>query len=182
MPDTEAGRREFAIRVASIDALFSEFDPRPVADRALAEEVRLFLLDQWDLVRLEEPTALTIYAPESDRATTDPAAVRRALHSNIEAFTGAYRHAVPMSRRQRVTALVGTIVFLASIAVSTVLDRLTSDVLVAGLSQGIVVIGWVALWAPAQYVVVDAIPHRRMRSRYAEFAELDVRLVWEPAP
>jgi hypothetical protein len=87
-----------------------------------------------------------------------------------------------MSRRQRVTALVGTVAFLVSIAVSSVLERLTDDFLVTGLSQGIVLVGWVALWAPAQYVVVDAIPHRRMRSRYAEFADLDVRLVWEPTP
>ncbi len=82
----------------------------------------------------------------------------------------------------RVTALVGTIVFPASIVVSTILERLTNDVLIAGLGQGIVVIGWVALWAPAQYVVVDAVPHRRLRERYAEFADVDVRLAWEPAP
>ena len=44
----------------------------------------------------------------------------------------------------------------------------------------IVAIGWVAVWATVQYVVVDAIPHRRMRERYAEFADVDVRLAWDP--
>ncbi len=184
MPEAKGASAQFAIRVPSIDSLFVPFDARPVADRELAEEVRLFLLDQWEHVRYEDepPKVLTIYVPEGERSETDPEAVKSAIRTTIETFTGPYRHAVPMTRRQRVTALVGTIVFLASIVVSTILERLTDDVLIAGLSQGIVVIGWVALWAPAQYVVVDAIPHRRLRERYAEFADVDVRLAWEPAP
>ena len=155
MPEVKGASTQFAIRVPSIEALFVPFDARPVADRELAEEVRLFLLDQWELVRYEDepPKLLTIYVPEGERSETDPEAVKSAFHKTMEGFTGPYRHAVPMSRRQRVTALVGTIVFLASIVVSTILERLTNDVLIAGLGQGIVVIGWVALWAPAQYVV-----------------------------
>jgi hypothetical protein len=182
MPAAQGTRPQFAIRVPSVDSLFEPFDARPVADRELAEDVRLFLLDQWELVRHEDqpPTVLTIYVPEGERSDTDLEAVKSAFHNTIETFKGPYRHAVPITRRQRVTALVGTIVFLASIVVSTTFDRLTNDVLIAGLSQGIVVIGWVALWAPAQYVVVDAIPHRRLRERYAEFADVDVRLAWEP--
>ena len=174
MPEVKGASAQFAIRVPSIESLFVPFDARPVADRELAEEVRLFLLDQWELVRYEDepPKLLTIYVPEGERSETDPEAVKSAFHKTMQAFTGPYRLAVPMSRRQRVTALVGTIVFLASIVLSTILERLTNDVLIAGLGQGIVV--------PAQYVVVDATPHRRMRERYAEFADVDLRLSWEP--
>jgi len=60
-------------------------------------------------------------------------------------------------------------------------DRLTTDVLVAGVSQGIVVIGWVALWAPAERFVLDRFPHRSARKRYAEFAEIELRFAWEPS-
>jgi hypothetical protein len=180
MPKAKGASAQFAIRVPSIEALFEPFDARPVAERDLAEDVRLYVLDQWEYFRYDEqpPKVLTIFVPEGSEV--DPEAVRSSFHRTMEAFTGPYRHAVPISRRQRVTALVGLIVFLASIVISTSLERLTSDVLITGLSQGIVVIGWVALWAPAQYVVVDAIPHRRQRERYAEFADVDVRLAWDP--
>lgn len=107
--------------------MFEPFDARPVAERDLAEDVRLFVLDQWEAIGRDDdpPKRLTIYVPEGSEV--DPEAVRSASHKTMEAFTGRYRHAVPTSQRQRVTALVGFIVFLASI----------------------VVIGWVALWAPA---------------------------------
>ena len=182
MPEAKGASSQFAIRVPSIEALFEPFDARPIDERDLAEDVRLYVLDQWEHFRHHDvpPKALTIYVPEGSEV--DPEAVSSAFHKTMQAFTGPYRHAVPMSRRRRVTALVGFIVFLASIVVSTILERLTGDVLITGLSQGIVVIGWVALWAPAQYVVVDAIPHRRMRERYLEVADIDVKLAWEPAP
>jgi hypothetical protein len=46
------------------------------------------------------------------------------------------------------------------------------------VSQGILVLGWVALWQPASRVVGEVVPHLFNRRRYAEFADIDVRIVW----
>ena len=62
MPEAKGASAQFAIRVPSIESLFVPFDARPVADRELAEEVRLFLFDQWELVRNDDrpPKLLTM--------------------------------------------------------------------------------------------------------------------------
>lgn len=171
---------EFAIRVSSIDELFAAFDARPVPERAISDEARQYLLDRWDLVRETHPAALTIHLPESERPSVDTAEVTAALRRGFRTYAGPYHHAVPLSRWQRVEAWWGTIVFLASIIVSASLDKLTSDVFVTGISQGIVVIGWVALWTPVQRLLVDSFPHRRARERYAELTEVAVRFAWQP--
>ena len=62
--------------------------------------------------------------------------------------------------------------------VSTALDRMSEDVVVEGLSQGILVVGWVALWRPAERFVVEVVPHVFNRRRIAEFADIDVEFVW----
>jgi hypothetical protein len=54
-------------------------------------------------------------------------------------------------------------------------------VLIVGISQGIVVIGWVALWDPAQRLFLDIIPHHFARKRYAELAQIEVRFAWQGA-
>jgi hypothetical protein len=171
---------DFAIRVSSIDDLFAAFDASPVAERAISEEARLYMLDRWELVRETHSPTLTIHAPESERPRVDADGVTAALRNDFRTYAGPYREAEPLSRWQRVGAWVGTIVFLASIIVSSTLTKLTSDVFVEGVGQGIVVVGWVALWAPAQRLVVDAFPHRLARKRYAELTELSVRFAWEP--
>jgi hypothetical protein len=173
---------EFAIRVASIDGLFAPFDARPVAERSLDEDVRLHLLDEWEWARDARPSILTVYAPAVERSHTDENAVKAALRADLRAYTRRLRQAAPLSRRDRIAAWVGIAIFLLSIAVGTSLDRITDNVFVAGISQGIVVVGWVALWAPAQRVVVDILPHHFARKRFAEFAEIEVRFAWEDAP
>ncbi len=180
MMDATAARSEFAIRVASIDELFAPLDARPVTERALGEDVRLHLLDQWERVRQARPSTLTVYAPVTERSAADEQGVGAALRADLRAQARRLRYANPLTRRERIAVWAGVLIFLLTIALSTTLDRISTDVLVAGISQGIVVIGWVALWDPAQRLAGDIVPHYFARKRYAEFADVELRFVWNP--
>jgi hypothetical protein len=73
---------------------------------------------------------------------------------------------------------IGIIFLFLSIVVSTAIDRSTDDVILAGISQGIVVVGWVSLWRPAERFIVEVVPHFFNRRRISEFADIDVRFAW----
>jgi hypothetical protein len=169
---------EFAIRVGSLEELFEPLDARRTAERRLTEAVRDHLLDVWEWVREAPPLALRVYAPADERSDTDEDAVRAAIHHDLRAFCGPLRHARPVSRHYKIEMRLGILLLLGSIVVSTLLDRLSEAVLVEGVAQGILIVGWVALWSPAQYVALEAIPHAFNRRRYAEFAGVDVEFVW----
>jgi len=82
------------------------------------------------------------------------------------------------SPRERIASRIGVALLFVCIAVSTALDRSSEDVFVEGVSQGILVLGWVSLWLPAERVVAGTIPHFFNRRRFAEFAEIEVELRW----
>jgi energy-converting hydrogenase Eha subunit C len=174
--------REYAIRIAAIDDLFVPFDARSVAERPLRDDVRLWLLDEWELVRDARPSTLHVHAPATERVATDEQAVGVAVRADLLAHTRRLHHANPLNRRERIAVWAGVVIFLITIAVSTLLDNASTAVLVAGISQAIVVIGWVALWDPAQRVAGDIVPQYFLRKRYAEIAEIDVRFVWHDPP
>ena len=178
MANAPPSTREFAIRLSSIDELFWNFDARPVAERTLSGDVRWSLLDEWERVRSFEPSHLTIYAPASDRSSTDEGAVRNAIWTSLRKSSGPLRRIDPLSRQEKVAAYVGIAVFLSCVMVSTAMDQASSNLVVEGLSQGILLVGWVALWAPAARFVVEVVPHVFNRRRFAEFADIDVRFVW----
>jgi hypothetical protein len=178
MADPEHPRPEFAIRVSSIDQLFWEFDGRPVADRTLSGDARWYLLDEWERVRNAEPSYLVVYAPESDRAGTDEDAVRSAIWTSLRRSSGPLRRIDPLSRQEKVAATIGILFLLACVMASTAMDQASENVFIEGLSQGILLVGWVALWRPAERFVVDVAPHMVNRRRFAEFADIDVRFVW----
>ena len=168
----------FVLRLQSVDELFEEFDGRPVAERPLRQEVHDHLLDAWERVRAASPAALTLVAPAVERAATDEEAVRAAIHAELRASRGPLRRAGPLSRSERVSLWAGVLALLVSIAVSTWLEDLTDDVLVEGVAQGITVVGWVALWTPAQHFFNAIVPHAANRRRYRELADLEVDFNW----
>lgn len=170
---------EFAIRLSSIDELFWPLDAAPVPHRDLSADVRWALLDEWDLLRKDSPPFLAVYAPAADRERTDEAAVRAAIHRSIRRSSGPLRDIDPLPRHEKIAAWIGIVVLFLSIVVSSALQRASGDVFVEGLSQGIVVLGWVALWNPAARFVVDVLPHVFNRRRFAEFADIEVRFVWQ---
>ena len=173
------GAGEFAIRVSAIDDLFEAFDARPVSERRLRWEVRAHLLDRWESARPSDTPVLLVYAPASERAATDEAAVQAAVRADMRTNTQPLRRANPLNRHDRIAIWSGTVIFLITIAVSTALDNDSSGVLIAGISQAIVVIGWVALWDPAARVVGESLPHRFTRRRYAELTDVHVEFRWQ---
>ncbi len=176
MPD---GGHEFALRLRSVDDLFFQFDARPVAERQLVDEVHAHLLDEWERLRDQRPSVLVVYAPEEERAKTDEAAVRTAVSGDLRASREPLRRAGPLSRRERIALWIGVVVMFGTIIVSTLLERASNALLVEGVAQGIVVFGWVALWAPAAHFVTEVLPHYFNRRRYREFADVEVRFHWQ---
>jgi len=174
----KASRGEFAIRVRSIDQLFWEFDARPVAQRAISADARWALLDEWDRVRERKPSTLVIYAPASERAVTDEQALGTAIRASLTSASGPLRRVDPLSRQEKIALRLGLAFWFASILVSTGIDRSSDDVLAEGISQGIVVVGWVALWPPAARFMTEVVPHIFNRRRFAEFTDIEVRFVW----
>jgi hypothetical protein len=170
----------FAIRLDSIDSLFYPFDATPIAERTLSEGVRNHLLDAWEQVRHAPPPWLTVQAPASDRERTDEAAVRAAISADLKAAFGPLRGVDPLTRSDRVAATIGIALLFVCIAISTWLDQMSNDVIVQGASQGILLLGWVALWLPAERLVRAVLPHFFNRRRFAEFAEIEVRFAWYP--
>jgi hypothetical protein len=174
-----ASRDEFAIRVKSIDELFWEFDARPVAERAISADVRWALLDEWERVREREPSTLTVYAPASEREATDEQAVSAAIRGSLDLASGPLGRVDPLSRQEKISLRLGLLFWFASILVSTGIDKATDDVVAEGISQGVVVVGWVALWPPAARFMTEVVPHFFNRRRFAEFTDIAVRFVWE---
>jgi hypothetical protein len=178
MSSPQSPNPEFAIRLSSIDQLFWEFAAGPVAERTLSGDARWYLLDEWERVRHAEPSYLVIYAPESDRETTDEVAVRTAIRTSLRRASGPLGRIDPLSRQEKVAAWIGIAFLAICVLASAALDQVTDEVLIAALSQAIGVVGWVAIWGPASRFIVEVAPHVFNRRRFAEFADIAVRFVW----
>jgi hypothetical protein len=168
----------FAIRAPSVEDLLDPYSPEPLERRPLREDVRDRILRAWIDTREERPDHLTIELPaeqgREDLAGWLQAAVRHDLAATYEA-SKRLRVFTPGERRE---AWIAFCFLVVSLFASSLVDDLTAnDALFVSISQGLVVLGWVAMWQPAQQVF-QAVSRRLSHRRYRELAQVPIEIVW----
>jgi hypothetical protein len=169
---------KFGIRVASVDDLLDPLSVEPLEERPLRDEIRERILYAWIDTREERPGHLVVQMPadqrrpELDRSL--PAAIRNDLEQTYEE-SGRLR---TFTRSERHEAWIGIGFLTVCLTLAGILDDISGDEgLLDGIAQGIIVLGWVALWRPAQRYV-EAVSRRLNRSRYRELSRVAIELDW----
>jgi hypothetical protein len=168
----------FAISVNSIDDLFDQFSAEPLASRPLREEVRERILRVWIDTRDERPEHLAVELPLGERREGLGDGVREAIRHDLERAYAASRHLFTFTRSERREALLAFSFLVVCLIASNLVDQVTENGTVfVGISQGLVVLGWVAMWQPAQQMF-QAISRWSSRSRYEELAQVPIEVSW----
>lgn len=168
----------FAISVNSIDDLFDQFSAEPLASRPLREEVRERILRAWIDTREQRPAHLAVELPVEQRRAGAGEEVETAIRHDLERAYEASKHLFIFTRSERREALIAFSFLVVCLLASSLLDRATDDdALFVGVSQGLVVLGWVAMWQPAQQMV-QAVSLRLSKGRYEELARIPIAVSW----
>ena len=169
---------EFGIRVSSVDDLLDPYSVEPVEKRPLRDDVRDLILYEWIDTREERPTRLVVQMPASQRRPELDRRLSAAIRDDLEQTYEESGRIRTFTRSERHEAWIGLGFLFITLTISGAIDRYTSDTgILEGISQGIVVLGWVALWRPAERYV-RAVSRRLNRARYRELAQVPIEFDW----
>lgn len=170
---------ELSIRAPSVDALFDVWSDEPLARRPLSDEARERIVDAWTRVRKHATGAPTVALrlPETERREGLDATIAAAVRHDMETMAvDARRHWIRRSLRPR-ESRIGIVLFVLALMISGVIDQVArGDTTIE--SQALVVLAWVAIWAPA-YRLITAASFRMGRKYFAELALAEVRVSWD---
>jgi hypothetical protein len=168
----------FAIRVPSVDDLLDPYSAAPLEERPLQEDVRERILGAWIDTREERPSHLTVQLPAEEERDGLAERLERAIRHDLESTYEGSRRLRSRSRSQRRQTRIAFVFLVACLVVSGLIDRLAGgDPLIEGISQGFVVLGWVALWGPADRGF-RAVARRLSRKDYRELAQVPIEVTW----
>lgn len=163
-----ARQGDIAIRVERIEDLFDGFDPTPPPDRDLAPRVDAHVVgwaeDLPDCATLR--LSVLLPADQAARAEASRIAddVSRHFAARVHAETRALRR---LFRDGRIALAIGLAVLGACIALGQALEGVAAQLpfpRVAGLiGESLVIMGWVAMWRPAEIWLYDWWPIRARR-------------------
>lgn len=172
------GVAAFAIRAPSLDALFDPYSAEPLERRPLQEKVRDRILRAWIDTREERPSHLSVEVPAAERRDGLAGRVEAAIRNDFEATYEESTRFQVFTRSERREAAVAFIFLVGCLFASTLLDRVTeNDAFFTSVSQGLVVLGWVAMWQPAQQVFA-AVSRLLSRARYRELSQVRIDIAW----
>jgi hypothetical protein len=79
--------------------------------------------------------------------------------------------------RGRVSLTIGLAFLAACTGLREVLSiALPDNVFLRGLNEGLLIVGWVAMWRPLEIYLYDWWPHRRRRRLFERLARIDIEV------
>jgi hypothetical protein len=162
-PTTTEAKIEISLN--RLSQLFNSLDPSPFHERDLDQDAEDYIIGSAEEIGLQRPIALVVHLPADQLPPPGAPDLADAIHNYF-----AYREAHE-SRRLRLLfrdgriALVSGLGFLfCCVLLREVAFSFGNDTASDIFGEGMLIIGWVAMWRPLEIFLYEWVPiHRRCR-------------------
>ena len=160
------------LRIETLAQLFDSLDPAPFHDKALDASAESYILSSAGEHSPSEPLTLVLHGPPGLADHRNH--IASAVHAHFAlSLQSAERHNRLRMRAGRTALLLGMTV----LGVSLLLRSLLPDDARAwweAVRQGLLILGWVALWRPVEILLFERFENLQERQRLRRLATVDV--------
>jgi len=157
------------VHVRSLAQMFNELDPSPFWDRDLDPAAAQFIEDEFHERLSARLWHLDVHALEGAELATD---LQAAVEHYYERLAGSARLKLRENLQVAELALLGGVaIFLACLTIRQLLSNLAAP---RFLTEGLIVLAWLALWRPAEALLYGWVPLYRQRRLYQRLAGIRV--------
>lgn len=169
----------FAIRAPAIDYLLDPYSAEPMERRPLTDEVRDRIFDAWIDTRDERPSRLTVVLPEEVKRPGLARDLESAIRRDLSETADEAGSITIYSRSNLRQAQIAFAFLVVCLFISNMVDRAAGEEgFFDSVAQGLVVLGWVAMWGPADKLF-RGLTRRLSYKRYRELAEVPIEVAWD---
>lgn len=173
----EGGVTLIELKLTRIEQLFNSLDPSPFHEKDLDHDAETYIVDSVRDLAADTPVKLVIYLPPEQliepRLKTVPDAIRHYFsycgHSTL-------RKLRLLLREGRTALILGLALLFACIALRQIFFPAPTSTWGDIAAEGLLILGWVAMWRPVEMLLYDWWPLRRLIKTYAKLAAVDVEL------
>ncbi|HXH03504.1 MAG TPA: hypothetical protein VNN09_09305 [Candidatus Competibacteraceae bacterium] len=173
----EHGQLLIEIRLHRLEQLFNSLDPAPFHERDLDPDAEQYIVSAAEELPAHEAFRLVFHLAPQALERLPPEGLEQAIHHYFQYQLALQRHALRGAMRLARHALLFAVLFLAlSLSLSELLSGLGNWAGRRVVTEGLVILGWVAMWRPIEYLFYDWWPLRRRCRLYERLARVAVEV------
>lgn len=173
-----AGPAVIEIRLRELSQLFDSLDPSPFEEQDLDPKAAQYIVESFQELSPRPVAEVVIYLdriPAGDDAATR---VERAVHDHFAREARRLRQGLRSLLRRGLVSLMIGLAFLAAVLIieEQIVRTLGRAGLAALVGQGLLIVGWVAMWRPLEIFLYDWWPIVGQRRLCRRLSAIPVRL------
>jgi len=170
----EAGQWLIEIRLRELRQLFHHLDPAPFREKDLDPAAEAYIEDAAREIGTGPPARLVIHLPPEEHHGEEARTLPDAIAHYFQYRGGQTRVELRrLLRRALANLAIGLIFLAACLSLRGSLEALGTSALI---TEGLLIIGWVALWRPVEMLLYDWWPLLRRARRFEAIARMPVEL------
>lgn len=169
------------IRLSRLQQLFNSFDPAPFHEKELDQDAEDYIVGSVDEYPLPQPLRLVIHMPQDQIALAAPAEIDSVVRNHFSYRIAAIHRTLRFKLREgRVALAFGLLFLVICMAVRQLIFAFAPGAVAAIFAEGLLILGWVAMWGPLEIFLYDWWPIRHQARLFAKIATMPVEI--RPSP
>jgi hypothetical protein len=173
--DLSTTRAKIELNLGRLSQLFNSFDPSPFHERDLDQDAEEYIVSSAEEIPRQRPLSLIIYLPTDQL----PTAGAPDLGESIRHYF-AYREAHKRRRLRllfrdgRIAFVTGVLFLFGWMLLRSLLHSFGHEAVLDILDEGLLIIGWVAMWRPLEIFLYEWVPLNRRCRIFAKLSKIPV--------
>ena len=174
---------QIALRLSDPRRLFNALDPTPFPERELGDAVDRFIVGWAEEVPTTVALAVVVRLPEEARAEAERLGVAAAVSGHFAyRAQGERRRLRRLFQEGRISLAIGLAFLTACVVAAQFAAPLLPTPVDAVFAEGLIIIGWVANWRPAEIFLYEWWPIRGRERLLQRLARAPVAVRFDPPP
>lgn len=156
------GEATIEINVSRLSQLFNSFDPSPFHERDLDKDAEDYIVESAEELLHHRALGLVVHLPADQLREADALYLRDAIHNyfSYRAKQG-WRRLRILLYDGRVALAIGLAFLFCCVALRELAFSFSHNAAFDIFGEGMLIIGWVAMWRPLEIFLYEWVPLRR---------------------
>ena len=162
-PSDDSGlEAKIEINLSRLSQLFNSLDPSPFHERDLDHDAEEYIVDSAEEIPRQRPLCLVIHLPADQLPNVGSNDLGEAIHNYFDyRKTNEQRRLRLLFRDGRIALITGIAFLFCCVLLREVAFSFGNGTAYRIIGEGMLIIGWVAMWRPLEIFLYEWVPVRR---------------------